>query len=325
MAVIRGRFAPSPTGELHLGSAFTALLAWLQVRAQNGTLVLRMEDIDPERSRPVYAEALMRDLAWLGLDWDEGPDRGGPFAPYEQSRRLPLYEKALAELAASGKVYPCYCTRGELASLAPHGTGGERPYPGTCRNGNIKKEAQGRKPSLRLIVPEERIEFEDGVQGHFAQDIAAAGDFVVRRSDGVPAYQLAVVVDDAAMGITHVLRGADLLDSTPRQLLLYRLLGWKAPAFAHGPLVIAADGHRLSKRQRDLSLASLREQGVSPETIIGYLAWKAGLLEQFAPVAAHELTCVFSLSRIGTAPVVIGEEAELYLTSRVMPITKISI
>lgn len=309
MDAIRGRFAPSPTGELHLGSAWTALLAWLQVRAAGGTMVLRIEDIDPERSRSFYTAALMADMQWLGLDWDEGPDTGGPFAPYCQSQRRHLFEEALQYLAEAGLVYPCYCTRGELASLAPHGTEGERPYPGKCRGRNAL-EVGGRKPSLRLIVPQETIAFRDGVKGVFAQDIAAAaGDFIVRRSDGVHAYQLAVVVDDAAMQITHVLRGEDLLDSTPRQILLYRLLGLTPPVFAHVPLLVAADGHRLSKRQRDLSLASLRAHGARPENIIGYLAWKAGFLDVFSPIPAADLVPEFDLARIAKGPVIIGDDA----------------
>lgn len=309
MEAIRGRFAPSPTGELHLGSAWTALLAWLQVRAAGGAMVLRIEDIDPERSRSCYTEALMTDLKWLGLNWDEGPDIGGPFAPYCQSQRRHLFEQALEHLTEAGLVYPCYCTRGELASLAPHGREGERPYPGRCR-GRAAAAGQGRKPSLRLIVPQETIVFRDIVKGECSQQVAtAAGDFIVRRSDGVHAYQLAVVVDDAAMHITHVLRGEDLLDSTPRQLLLYRLLGLTPPVFAHVPLLVAADGHRLSKRQRDLTLASLRAHGARPENIIGYLAWKAGLLEQFGPVTAAGLVANFDLSGIAKGPIVIGDDA----------------
>ncbi|MCX7781812.1 MAG: tRNA glutamyl-Q(34) synthetase GluQRS [Negativicutes bacterium] len=306
---MRGRFAPSPTGELHLGSAWTALLAWLQVRAAKGIMVLRIEDIDPNRSRAAYTEALMADLKWLGLEWDEGPEKGGPYGPYFQSQRRELYQETLRQLAAAGLIYPCYCTRGELAASAPHGTEGERVYPGTCCSRTDGKRT-GKEPALRLVVPPGCVAFYDGVRGRFVQDVAReVGDFIVRRADGVHAYQLAVVVDDAAMRITHVLRGADLLDSTPRQLVLYRLLGHAPPEFAHVPLLIAEDGHRLSKRQRDLSLAALRQQGARPENIIGYLAWKAGLMERFAPVAAADLIPGFSIKRIGTGPVVIGADA----------------
>lgn len=312
MGTLRGRFAPSPTGELHLGSAWTALLAWLEVRAAGGTMVLRIEDLDPDRSRSSYIEALMTDMKWLGLDWDEGPDAGGPFGPYCQSQRRPLYEEALHYLQAAGLVYPCYCTRGELASLAPHGSEGEHPYPGKCR-GRPAPAAQGRNPALRVIAPQETISFEDGVKGRFTQDVAAAaGDFIIRRSDGVHAYQLAVVVDDAAMQITHVLRGEDLLDSTPRQIMLYRLLGFKEPQFTHVPLLVAEDGHRLSKRQRDLSLAALRSRGARPEHITGYLAWKAGFLDRFLPLPAKDLIHSFDLSRLPAGPVVIGRDAVEY-------------
>ena len=305
---VRGRFAPSPTGELHLGSAWTALLAWLQVRSANGSMVLRVEDIDPDRSRPVYTEALIQDLKWLGLDWDEGPDVGGPYAPYCQSERRQLFEEALRRLTDAGLVYPCYCTRGELAALAPHGNEGERPYPGKCRQ-RAELDAPARKPALRLIVPSRTISFEDGLKGSVEQDVAAAGDFIVRRSDGVHAYQLAVVVDDAAMQITHVLRGEDLLDSTPRQILLYSLLGLEVPCFTHVPLLIAEDGHRLSKRQRDLSLAALRSKGARPENIVGYLAWKAGFIDRFSPLPAPELISLFDLSIMPAGPVVIGRDA----------------
>lgn len=308
MGEIRGRFAPSPTGELHLGSAWTALLAWLQVRSAGGSMVLRVEDIDPERSKDAFREQMIADLKWLGLDWDEGPDCGGPYAPYRQHERRELYQAALERLRSMNLIYPCYCTRGELASLAPHGTDGERPYPGTCRRRN--REDTARNPSLRLVAAAEEIEFVDGVYGHIHQNIAAeVGDFVVRRSDGVHAYQLAVVVDDAAMRITHVLRGADLLYSTPRQLLLYRLLGVTPPAFTHVPLLIAADGHRLSKRQRDLALAALRQQGVSAEAVTGYLAWKAGLIARCEPVKAAELAPYFRPDRIPSVPVIVDEAA----------------
>jgi glutamyl-tRNA synthetase len=273
-------------------------------------MILRIEDIDPDRSRAHYTETLMDDMRWLGLDWDEGPDVGGPTGPYCQDSRRQLYQMALEKLDAAGLIYPCYCTRGELASLAPHGAEGERPYPGRCRNRAEQSAVSGRQPALRLAVPPGTIEFEDGVRGRHSQNIAAvAGDFIVRRSDGVHAYQLAVVVDDAAMGITHVLRGEDLLESTPRQILLYKLLGFMPPVFAHVPLLIADDGHRLSKRQRDLSLAVLREKGARPENITGYLAWKAGILEQFEPASPAELTGQFDLARIPSGPVVIGSEA----------------
>lgn len=305
--MMRGRFAPSPTGEIHLGNAWTALLAWLQVRAGGGRMVLRMEDLDPGRSRPAYAERLLADMKWLGLDWDEGPDVGGPCAPYSQQARRHLYQAALEQLTAAGLVYPCTCTRAELAASAPHAGDKERIYPGTCRGRQPAAAGRGdRQPSLRLAVPPGTTTFTDLLAGTVSQDISReAGDFVIRRADGVHAYQLAVVVDDAAMGITHVLRGYDLLHSTPRQLLLYRLLGRPAPAFTHVPLLLAPDGHRLSKRQQDLAIAALRAQGVRAEAIIGYLAYKAGLLDRPEPVRAAELINGFSVSKLRTEPVVV--------------------
>ncbi|SDE65988.1 tRNA glutamyl-Q(34) synthetase GluQRS [Sporomusa acidovorans] len=304
---IRGRFAPSPTGEIHLGNAWTALLAWLQVRAAGGTMVLRIEDLDPDRSRPAYSEALIAEMKWLGLDWDEGPDSGGKYAPYCQDERRGLYQAALERLDAAGLVYPCYCTRTELAASAPHAGEQERVYPGICRQRTIDPARRAkRRPALRLAVPPGEISFTDLHAGWISQDISReVGDFVVRRSDGVHAYQLAVVVDDAAMQITHVLRGDDLLRSTPRQLLLYRLLGLKAPVFTHVPLLIDNQGYRLSKRQQALSIAALRSQGVKPEAIIGYLAWKAGLLDQYQPVKAAELVGSFALARMPSGPVVV--------------------
>ena len=297
---MRGRFAPSPTGDMHLGNAWTALLAWLQVRKAGGTMVLRIEDLDPERSRAKYIKSLLYDLNWLGLDWDEGPDIGGPYAPYVQDERRFLYEEALNKLENQKLVYPCYCTRAELAASAPHGTDGERIYPGTCRQRN----SESRPAALRLLVKPGGISFVDGIRGGRQQDISrSVGDFVVRRSDGVHAYQLAVVVDDAAMNITHVLRGDDLLDSTPRQLLLYQLLGLTAPAFFHVPLLVGEDGHRLSKRHGDLSLAALRQNGVKPEQIIGYLAWKAGLIDAWQKVSAHEVIGQFDVAKIPLIPI----------------------
>lgn len=305
---IRGRFAPSPTGEMHLGNAWTALLAWLQVRSAGGTMVLRVEDLDPDRSRPEYTAALLDDLKWLGLDWDEGPDLGGPYKPYSQNERRCLYDQALNKLTMLGYTYPCYCTRAELSASAPHAGDNSHRYPGTCRYG-VEKDCSSRRPSLRLKVPTCILSFEDDHLGYIEQNISdVVGDFVVRRSDGVHAYQLAVVVDDAAMRITNVLRGDDLLDSTPRQLLLYKLLELTPPSFAHVPLLFGEDGHRLSKRQRALSIAALRRRGVKAESIVGYLAWKAGLIEYNEAVDASSLLRCFSLERLPREKVVVEED-----------------
>lgn len=311
---IRGRFAPSPTGEMHLGNAWTALLAWLHTRSQQGRMVLRIEDLDPDRSRKEFVKQLLEDMAWLGLDWDEGPDIGGDYGPYCQSERRDLYEAALKRLEAAKLIYPCYCTRAELHAVAsaPHLGEQEFVYPGTCRlmssQEQAEREKQPRRSSLRLTVPDEAVSFRDGLQGEYTQNVRpSCGDFVVRRSDGVFAYQLAVVVDDGLMAINQVLRGADLLASTPRQLLLYQLLGLKAPAFIHVPLLLGKDGSRLSKRHGSLSLASMRSRGVKADTIIGYLAWKAGQIDTWEQLSAREAVSLFSLQSIPAMPVVVDD------------------
>lgn len=271
----RGRIAPSPTGLLHLGHARTFWMAWQRAREAGGKIILRNEDLDPQRSKPEFVQAFMEDLRWLGLDWDEGPDIGGSFAPYHQSERTSLYREALQRLIDGGFAYPCYCSRKEvqLAARAPHLEDEEAIYAGTCRppraddSGSV---SETRQPSWRFRVPDvEVIRFADG---HFGpQEYMAGrdfGDFVIWRPDDVPAYQLAVVVDDALMGITEVVRGADLLVSTARQILLYRALGWKAPAFYHCPLMTDEHGVRLAKRNDALSLRALREQGRVPHDIL---------------------------------------------------------
>ncbi|PLT46099.1 tRNA glutamyl-Q(34) synthetase GluQRS [Paenibacillus sp. FSL W8-1187] len=310
-----GRFAPTPSGLMHLGNARTALLAWLQIRRLGGSFLLRMEDIDGPRSRPDYAEAALRDLRWLGLDWDEGPDSGGPRGPYTQSERLPLYEEALERLRAQGLLYPCYCSRAELAAVAsaPHGLASEGPaYPGTCRclsEEERQERARRKQPSLRFAVPPERIvRFDDEVAGPQETAPGAGGDFVVRRADGIFSYQLAVAVDDAAMGVTHVLRGSDLLDSTPRQLLLLEALGHAAPRYAHVPLLMGPDGKRLAKRHGGISLQALREAGVRPERVVGLLARWSGLLERAEPVMPSELIEAARERPLPLEPVVVREE-----------------
>ncbi|HEU0297879.1 MAG TPA: tRNA glutamyl-Q(34) synthetase GluQRS, partial [Longimicrobium sp.] len=255
--MVRGRFAPSPTGALHLGNARTALLAWLHARAAGGAFVMRVEDLDAGRVRPGIMERQLDELRWLGVDWDEGPDAGGPFAPYVQSARQPMYDDALRRLAERGLLFACTCSRRDIAQAAsaPH-AGEEGPrYPGTCRARLADPTvpsllAHGRgELALRMRVEPGAVCFGDGVMGDCCFDPAAeGGDFVVRRRDGAAAYQLAVVVDDAAMRITHVVRGADLLSSTARQLLLYRALGLSIPEFLHVPLMLGPDGERLAKR-----------------------------------------------------------------------------
>jgi glutamyl-tRNA synthetase len=320
-----GRFAPSPTGPLHLGNARTALLSWLAARAAGGRYVMRVEDLDGPRVRAGQEARILDELRWLGLDWDEGPDVGGPVGPYRQSERLPRYAAALERLRAAGLVYPCSCSRAEIATAAqaPHGPGDEGPrYPGTCRAlgaGEAARRAGGRSPAWRFRVPEGTVvEFEDGVHGHRRHDVAAeAGDFVVARADGVPAYQLAVVVDDAAMGVTEVVRGDDLLPSTARQLLLYRALGLPPPRFAHVPLVAGEDGARLAKRHGALSLGELREQGVDPRAVIGLLAALSGLGPPGGRAAPQQLLAGFSLARVlrGAARLGVAALADLHRPS----------
>jgi len=278
---------------MHLGNARTALLAWLQMRAAGGAFVLRIEDLDLGRTRPAYEDLLIEDLRWLGLDWDEGPDVGGPHGPYRQSEREPWYTAALARL----DTYPCVCSRKEIraATLAPHGA--EPVYPGTCRE-RPRQSSQG--GAWRWRVPQAVVRVEDAWRGAFEQDVAQeAGDFVLRRSDGAWAYQLAVVVDDAAMEVTHVLRGADLLESTPRQVLLQRALGLPTPHYAHAPLLCGPDGEKLSKRHLAPDIAALRTRGGDPERVVAELARSLGLLPRgVARVSARALVADFELARV---------------------------
>lgn len=297
-----GRFAPSPSGRMHLGNLLCALLAWLSAKSSGGRILLRVEDLDTARCKPEYAVQMEDDLLWLGLDWDEGGSRGGPCAPYDQSRRSALYEEALNRLTALGAVYPCFCTRAQLhAASAPHREDGLTVYPGTCRNLTAAEQASKRltrSPALRLRVPEESLSFTDGHMGPVTESLPLdCGDFLLRRSDGLFAYQLAVVVDDAAMGVTQVVRGADLLSSTPRQLLLYRLLGLTPPEFYHVPLLLDSAGRRLSKRDGDIGLEALRSR-CTPEQIIGALAYLAGLNPSRQPCTPESLVSSFSWDRV---------------------------
>lgn len=302
----RGRFAPSPTGALHLGNARTALLAWLDIRSLGGTFVLRMEDLDPQRSSAESARGIIDDLRWLGIDWDEGPDVGGPFASYTQSDRSELYREATARLVEAGRAFPCTCSRAEVARAAgaPH-AGEEGPrYPGLCRHGPLNP---GRPASIRLLVEPGAVTFEDLVHGSQTYDVAQdIGDFVIRRADGVAAYQLAVAVDDALMKLTRVVRADDLLSSTPRQLLVMKALGYEPPAYGHVPLLNGEDGHRLAKRGGALTLQTLRAKGVAPESVVGFLAQTFGLGDG-RPVAARELIREFRLESIPRHPTVMRE------------------
>jgi len=302
---VRGRYAPSPTGDLHLGNLRTALLAWLFARVAGGQFVLRIEDLDQPRVRPHATERMLADLRWFGLDWDEGPDVGGPCSPYTQSERLDIYRSLLQRLHEAGLVYPCYCTRAEIARVAsaPHGNEGPR-YPGTCRQlteaQRRQQEASGRRPSLRFRVDDERIvSFTDLLAGPVRQHVQQeVGDFILCRSDGIFAYQFAVVVDDALMHLNQIVRGADLLASTPRQILLYEALGFPIPTFAHVPLVLDEQGHRLSKRAESAGLAPLRAAGLTPAQVTGQLAATCGLVEPGESITPPELAQQFTPPRL---------------------------
>ncbi len=310
MSTLRGRYAPSPTGELHLGNASSALLAWLSVRSRGGTFVMRVEDLDRNRVRPGLAERILGDLEWLGLDWDEGPDRGGLHAPYAQSSRGDHYRVAFGKLAESGRLYACFCSRRDVAAAAsaPQKPGEEVRYPGTCRglrsDAAARRVEAGERHCWRFRVdPTDRPQFTDlvrGVQGNPSR--RSLGDFVVSRADGVPAYQLAVVVDDAAMRITEVVRGDDLLASTLKQLLLFDALGVDPPVFGHVPLLLGPDGVRLSKRHRGITIGEVREAGLTAAQVVGRLARLLGLRHDARPLSSRALLDGFDLGRLPPAP-----------------------
>lgn len=294
------RLAPSPTGVLHLGNARTFLLNWLSVRARSGTLLLRVEDIDGPRVREGAERAALEDLSWLGLDWDG--------AVVRQSERLERYTEVVDSLVARGLAYPCVCSRKEVeaAASAPHEAWQDAvPYPGTCfgkwSDVAAARAATGRDPAVRFRVNVGRVPFDDGFLG--TQDGRIAGDFVIQKRDGGPAYQCAVVVDDAATGVSEVVRGDDLLVSTPRQLLLYDALGLQRPGFVHLPLLVGSDGLRLAKRHGDTSLRFFRESGVSADRVIGYLAAVSGLRPSAEPCSIDELLDGFAWSRVARGPV----------------------
>ena len=287
-----GRFAPTPSGRMHLGNVFAAMLGWLSVRSRDGEMVLRMEDLDTQRTSPEYAQLLRQDLLWLGLNWDRET------AP--QSRRSRVYDAYFQKLEDSGLLYPCYCTRSQLHGVnAPHLSDGTYVYPGTCRNlSPEQRKAFDRAPAWRVVVPDRVWQFTDRVQGEYSLNLATdCGDMVMRRADGVYVYQLAVTVDDGEAGVTEVVRGMDLLSSAPRQMYLQELWGFPHPEYAHVPMLLAPDGRRLSKRDRDLDLGQLQKV-YSPQQLLGQLACSAGLLEKTEAVSAQELAAVFSWDKI---------------------------
>ena len=282
--MVKGRFAPSPTGRMHLGNVFCALLSWLSAKSKGGEWLLRIEDIDPARSRQAYADQLMDDLSWLGLTWDG--------TPIYQSQRSDIYEHYYGQLCRQGLTYPCYCTRADLlATQAPHESDGRVVYKGTCRQ---FPPQPGRAAATRLAVPDEAVTFQDGHYGVQAVNLAhEVGDFIIRRKDGAWAYQLAVVVDDALMGVTEVVRGRDLLLSSPQQMYIAKLLGFPSLSFTHLPLLCNSSGQRLSKRDSSLDMASLRQRH-TPTDIIGQLACMAGLQSEPQPVCPADLVASFS-------------------------------
>lgn len=306
----KGRFAPSPSGRMHLGNVFAAMLSWLSAKSKNGTWLLRIEDLDPQRCKIEYAKQIEDDLLWLGLEWDEGGiDCMGFNGPYIQSKRGEIYEKYLSVLRNKQLTYKCSCTRADiLATQAPHESDGRIVYKGTCRPQWIgkslstsidkidkNKEIEG---AIRLYTPDEIISFRDGHYGFQTVNIAnKCGDFIVRRKDGAWAYQLAVVVDDAMMGVTEVVRGRDLLLSAPQQIYLYRLLGFESPKFMHHPLLCNEFNQRLSKREKSLDMGALREKFTAKE-IIGRLAYYAGVLSDPDPVSPKDLIKVFDWNKV---------------------------
>jgi len=313
---MRVRFAPSPTGQLHVGNARTALFNWLLARGSNGTFILRIEDTDAERSTRESESAIVRDLRWLGLDWDEGPDVGGAYGPYRQSERLHLYGSYAKELLAAGSAYHCFCTTAQLdldrqAALAE---GRPTRYAGTCRRITREQDdariASGERPAIRFRVPEERdVVFTDAVRGDVRFQTDVIGDPVIVRADGTPAYNFAVVVDDALMQVTHVVRGEDHISNTPRQILLYEALGFAAPIFAHLSLVMGPDHSPLSKRHGATSVAEFRAKGYLPEALVNYLAligWSPGGNDELLPI--DELARRFKLDTVGHSAGVFDEE-----------------
>ena len=306
-----GRFAPTPSGRIHLGNILCAMLSWLSVRSKQGKYLLRIEDLDAMRCPRSLADQIEEDLQWFGIDWDDGGSAGGE--QWYQSSRTEIYDKYFEVLKDKGLLYPCFCSRAELhTAQAPHRSDGTYIYAGTCRNltpEQIAEKSKRRPPAWRVRVPDRVVSFTDGCQGVYTENLAQdCGDFIIRRSDGVYGYQLAVVVDDGEMGVTEVVRGSDLLNSTPRQMYLYEQLGFPTPQFYHMPLLTAPDGRRLSKRDGDLDLGVLRERFGRPEPIVGMLAKAAGLRPTAEPVALHELIADFSWDKIPKQDIALPEE-----------------
>ncbi len=313
---MRVRFAPSPTGQLHVGNARTALFNWLLARGAGGTFILRVEDTDVERSTRESEAAIVRDLHWLGLDWDEGPDVGGSRGPYRQSERFHLYQSYAKELLNDGQAYYCFCTTAQLAAERSEALAAGRPalYSGTCRRLSMDEAldriAKGDRPAIRFRVPQRRdVVFTDAVRGEVRFHTDVIGDPVILRGDGTPAYNFAVVIDDALMEVTHVVRGEDHISNTPRQILIYEAMGFTPPTFAHLALVMGPDHSPLSKRHGATSVAEFRAKGYLPEAVCNYLAligWSPGGGDELLPI--DELARRFSLEAVGHSAGVFDEE-----------------
>ena len=309
---VRVRFAPSPTGKLHIGGARTAIYNWAFARANGGTFILRIDDTDPTRSTDENTQIILRAMKWLGLDWDEGPDVGGPCAPYAQTERLDLYKQAAQKLWDEGHAYPCFCTKEQLEADRKAAQERKDPFQGyqrRCRN-LTREEAQARIDAgepyvLRIKVPENRgdVVIEDAVHGRVVFDAKELDDFVIFRSDGTPTYNFATVVDDAAMGITHVIRGDDHLSNTPRQVMVYEALGAPVPVFAHISMILGADGKKLSKRHGATSVEEYRDAGYLSDAFVNYLALLGWSLDGETTVIPRDvLASKFSLDRISKNP-----------------------
>ncbi len=301
-----GRFAPTPSGRMHLGNVFAALMSYLSIKSKGGVWVLRMEDLDTLRTKQEYADLLREDLLWLGLEWDEETQ--------PQSRRSRVYDRYFDALQDMQLLYPCYCTRSQLHNVnAPHLSDGTYVYPGTCRNlTHAQRLAQSRQPSYRVMVPDRVYTFTDLVQGFYQENLSAdCGDFVVRRADGVYVYQLAVTVDDGETGVTEVVRGMDLLSSSPRQMYLQELFGFSTPTYAHIPMLMAPDGRRLSKRDRDLDMGALRSR-LKPEQLIGILAHAAGLTDTGDAISPAELAGIFDWNRLSRTDIVLNQISDIF-------------
>ncbi len=322
---VRLRFAPSPTGWLHVGNARTAIYNWLQAQREDGVLILRIEDTDQVRSRRDFEQAILEDLAWLGVQWQEGPERGGPFGPYRQSERLHLYSEYAQCLQSSGRAYPCYCTDEELAARRAEALAQRRPprYDGRCRYLSAAQrrglEAQGRRPSIRFRADEEPIAVNDLIRGMVTFPPGFVGDFVIIRFDGLPTYNFAAVVDDALMGITDVIRGEDHLSNTPRQIMLYQAMGFTVPRFAHHALLLGPDGHRLSKRHGATAVRQYREEGFLPEAMVNYLALLGWAVEGGSEVMdTAELVRHFDIKKVRAGSAEFDRDKLRWLNSKHM-------